>query len=57
MLTDCLLGLAWLAIVLLPAVIACRHMPKSRGGYADPCLNPSRNSAGGPEAASSALGS
>ncbi len=41
MLTDFLIGLVWLAIVLLPAVAAARQPVVSHNGYLDNYLNAS----------------
>ena len=41
MLTNFLVGLAWLVIVLLPAVVAFRQPVVSHNGYLDDYLNAS----------------
>ena len=38
--TDLLLGLAWVAIVLLPAIVASREPIESHNGYLDNYMNP-----------------
>jgi len=40
MLIDCLLGIAWIAIVLLPAIVASRHPVVSHNGYIDNYMDP-----------------
>jgi hypothetical protein len=39
MLSDLLIGLAWLVIVLLPAIVASRQTVVSHHGYADDYMN------------------
>jgi hypothetical protein len=41
MLTDVLVALAWLVIVLLPAVVASRQTVVSHNGYVDDYMNAS----------------
>ena len=35
MIADCLIGLAWIAIVLVPAIVAYRQPVVSHNGYLD----------------------
>ena len=40
MLKDCLLGVAWIAIVLVPAIVAYRQPVVSHNGYLDNYMDP-----------------
>jgi len=40
MLRDCLLGLVWIAIVLIPAIVAYRQPVVSHNGYLDNYMDP-----------------
>lgn len=42
-LSDLLLGLAWLAIVLIPAIVAARQPVVSHNGYLKNYMDPSAN--------------
>lgn len=44
MLTEFLLGLAWLAIILIPAVVAARQPVVSHNGYLDNYMDPAAES-------------
>jgi len=48
--SDLLLGLAWVAIVLLPAIVAYRQPIVSHNGYLENYMDPSAN--GGEESES-----
>jgi hypothetical protein len=54
MFTDLLVGLAWIAIVLLPAIVASRQPGLSHDGYLDPYMNSSDEGVDGAEQADSA---
>jgi hypothetical protein len=41
--SDLLLGLAWVAIVLIPAIVAYRQPIVSHNGYLENYLDPSAN--------------
>jgi hypothetical protein len=51
MLTDCLIGLIWIAIVLLPAIVAARQPVVSHNGYLDNYMNATSQDAGASESA------
>jgi hypothetical protein len=40
MIADCLIGLAWIAIVLVPAIVAYRLPVVSHNGYLDNNMDP-----------------
>jgi hypothetical protein len=58
MVIDCLIGLAWLVIVLLPAFVAYRQPVVSHNGYLDNYMDAAREdaTAGKPGADSSRYG-
>jgi hypothetical protein len=50
--SDLLLGIAWIAIILIPAIVAYRQPVVSHNGYLENYMDPSKNGTSGAEHAS-----
>jgi hypothetical protein len=48
--TELLLGLAWLAIILIPAIVASRQPVVSHNGYLDNYMDPASENGTVPDA-------